>query len=76
MQLFFIIRHYTLNLLSTSYIQITMATNNDNGSHNVESHRLSKFNSDGKLVKKVRVVGRDSLIGPMALHSVRMARSL
>ena len=30
-----------------------MATNNDNGGHNVESHRLSKFNSDGKLVKTV-----------------------
>ena len=37
----------TLHLIYT----ITMATNNDNGGHNVESHRLSKFNSDGKLVK-------------------------
>ena len=52
-QLFFIIHHYNLNLLSTSYIQITMATNNDNGGHNVESYSLSKFNSDGKLVKTV-----------------------
>ena len=42
-----------------------MATNNDNGGHNVESHslskfnsdveshRLSKFNSEGKLLKTV-----------------------
>ena len=53
MQVFFIIHHYNLNLLSTSYIQITMAMNNDNGGYNVESHRLSKFNSEGKLVKTV-----------------------
>ena len=53
MQLFFTIHHYNLNLLTTSYIQITMTMNNDNGGHNVESHSLSKFNSDEKLVKTV-----------------------
>ena len=30
-----------------------MTTNNDNGGHHVEAHSLSKFNSDGKLVKSV-----------------------
>ena len=53
MQLSFIIHHYKLNRLTTSYIQITMATNNDNGGHTVESHSLSKFTSDGKFVKTV-----------------------
>ena len=53
MQHFLIIHHYHWNLLSTSYIQITMATNNDNSGHNVESYSLSKFNSEGKLMKTV-----------------------
>ena len=53
MQLFIIIHHYKLNRLTTLYIQITMAMDNDNGGYNVESHRLSKFNSDGKFVKTV-----------------------
>ena len=34
-----------------------MAMNNDNCSHNVESHSLYKFNSDGKFVKTVGVEG-------------------
>ena len=45
----------------------------------VESHGLSKFNSDGKLVKRVqvvKVVRKDNLIGAMALHSVRITSSL
>ena len=53
MQLFLIIHHYNLNLFTTLYIQITVATNNDNGGHSEESHKLSKVNSDGKLVKTV-----------------------
>ena len=79
MQLFLIIHHYNLNLLTTSYIQITMATNNDNGGHNVEPHKLSKFNSDGKLVKTVGGEGGrtgHSLSNPGALHSVRITSSL
>ena len=34
--LIFIIHHYNLNLLTTSYIQITMTMNNDIGGHNVK----------------------------------------
>ena len=35
-----------------------MTMNNDNGGNNVESHSLSKFNSDGKPVKTVGEGGR------------------
>ena len=43
----------SLNVLTTSCIQITMAMNIDNGSYNVEPLSLSKFNSDGKLVNTI-----------------------
>ena len=45
----------SLHLESTHHLIYTdhHGNNNDNSGHNEESHRLSKFNSDGKFVKTV-----------------------